>query len=210
MCHSVSQRSHSSLRRTRERQRTRAKGSQGLALLQEFRWGSDHLGGEPLLQWEFIAQVFGACKERGIHTALDTSGYAPWNTIEPVLKHVDLVLYDLKHMDPEIHERCTGASNELVLSNLQKTVHEVRTWIRIPVIPGFNDSDSDIQRIVDFVSPLPVEKVSIIPYHGFGQAKYESMGIEYPVKGTPPPSDDRIGAVCEIVSNVGLTCTVRY
>lgn len=167
-------------------------------------------GGEPLLQSEFVAQVFEACKERGIHTVLDTSGYAPWNVIEPVLKYVDLVLYDLKHIDTETHKRRTGASNELILTNLQKTAHKVRTWIRIPVIPGFNDSDSDIRRIVDFVSPLPVEKVSILPYHGFGQAKYESLGIEYPMKETSPPRDERMSALGKIVSSAGLTCTIKH
>ena len=167
-------------------------------------------GGEPLMQAEFVAQAFEACKEKGIHTALDTTGLAPWETMESVLEHVDLVLYDLKHMDPEIHKRRTGVSNELILSNLQKTAHKIRTWVRIPVIPGFNDSDLDIQQIVDFSATLPVEKVSLLPYHGWAHAKYEALGIEYPMKGSQPPSDERINEICEMVTCARLKCTIQY
>ncbi len=129
---------------------------------------------------------------------METTGYAPWTKLESILQYVDLVLFDLKHMDPEIHKRRTGVSNKLILSNLYKTANKVRTWIRIPVIPGFNDSDLDIQRIVDFVSTLPVEKVSILPYHGWGESKYEALGRIYPMKETQPHSEERVNKICEI------------
>jgi pyruvate formate lyase activating enzyme len=167
-------------------------------------------GGEPLLQWEFVAQVFEACKKRGIHTALDTTGYAAWEQLDAVLNYSDLVLYDVKHMDPEIHLRRTGVSNALILENLSKTARRVRTWIRIPIIPGFNDTDSDLRRIVDYVAALPVEKVSILPYHGWGQAKFEALGSEYPLTEISPPLDERIEEICTIVKSAGFECTVKY
>lgn len=167
-------------------------------------------GGEPLLQWEFVAQVFEACKQRSIHTTLDTTGYAAWEKLDAVLNYTDLVLYDVKHMDSEIHRRRTGVSNELILENLSKTAHRVRTWIRIPIIPTFNDTDSDLRRIIDHVATLPVEKVSILPYHGWGQAKYEALGIEYPLTEISPISDERIEEICTLVTSAGLECTVKY
>lgn len=167
-------------------------------------------GGEPLLQWEFVAQVFKECKAKGIHTTLDTSGYSAWEKMESVLEYVDLVLYDLKHIDPEIHKRQVGKSNKLIISNLQKTTRKVRTWVRIPIIPGFNDSDSHIQRIVDFSSTLPVEKVSILPYHDWGKLKYDALGKEYTIKETQPLSDERLNEIRHMVTTAGLNCTINY
>lgn len=167
-------------------------------------------GGEPLLQWEFVAQAFRACQDKGIHTALDTTGHAPWNIVESVLEHVDLLLYDVKHMDSDIHRRRTGAGNELILSNLERSARKARTWIRVAVVPGFNDSDLDVRRIADFVVPLGVEKVSLLPYHGWGETRYRAMGREYPMKGTTALSDDRMAELCAIVTSVGLKCSVKH
>ena len=167
-------------------------------------------GGEPLAQSEFVAQVLKGLKEKGIHTALDTTGCAPWEKMERVLEYVDLVLFDLKHVDPEIHRQRTGVGNELILRNLQKTAYKTRTWVRVPVIPGFNESDSDIQRIADFCSTLPVEKLSLLPYHGWAEAKYETLGREFPTKDIQPPSDERMKELCEIVTAAGLKCTIKY
>jgi pyruvate formate lyase activating enzyme len=167
-------------------------------------------GGEPLLQWEFVAQVFRACRDKGIHTALDTSGHAPWENLESVLEHVDLALYDVKHMDSDVHRRRTGAGNELILSNLERSARKLRTWIRIAVVPGFNDSDADVRRIADFAFPLGVEKVSLLPYHGWGEARYRAMGREYPMKGANTLSDDRMAELCAIVTTAGLKCTVKH
>jgi pyruvate formate lyase activating enzyme len=167
-------------------------------------------GGEPLLQWEFAAQVFRACRDKGIHTTLDTSGHAPWEHVEAVLEHADLVLYDVKHIDPDIHRQQTGVGNDLILRNLERTARRVRTWIRIAVVPGFNDSDSDVRRIADFVLTLDVEKVSLLPYHGWGEAKYRAMGRGYPMRTTPAPSDERMEQLCAIVTAAGLRCTIKH
>ncbi len=167
-------------------------------------------GGEPLLQREFLGQVLESCKQNGVHTALDTTGYAPWENIESVINYVDLVLFDVKHMDPEIHRHRTGVSNELILGNLQRIASKVKTWVRIPVIPGFNDTDSDILQIADFVSTLGVEKVSLLPYHGLGQAKCEALGREYRMKPASHLSDEQTNRLCQIVKTAGLMCTVKH
>lgn len=164
-------------------------------------------GGEPLFQAEFVLQVFKGCQQKGIHTALDTSGYAAWATFRKVLEYVDLVLYDLKHMNSLTHKQFTGIGNELILSNLKKTAHMRRTWLRFPLIPGFNDSDSDIRDIAKFGSKLPVEKLSILPYHSWGKNKYEQLGRVYPWNATPP-GEERINEVKRIIEDYGLKCTV--
>lgn len=165
-------------------------------------------GGEPLMQLEFVGLLFKACKQRGIHTALDTTGFAPWERINKVLDYVDLALYDLKHMNCEIHKLRTGVSNELILSNIAKTASRVRTWLRIPVIPGFNDSDFDIQQIAEFSHGLAVEKISILPFHSWGESKYERLGLIYRMRGIYPPPEERIKEIREIIESYGLKTAI--
>lgn len=167
-------------------------------------------GGEPLQQWEFVTAVFKQCREKSIHTALETTAHAPWERFEAVLNHLDLLLVDVKHMNPKKHKRYTGVSNKLILDNIQKAVYIVKTWIRVPLIPGFNDSDSDIQEIASFSSKLPVEKVSILPFHKYGEEKYEALGREYIMKDIQLPSKERVEDACNIVKSFGLNCTIKY
>ena len=167
-------------------------------------------GGEPLTQSEFVTQVLKGLKEKGIHTALDTTGFAPWEKMEGVLEYVDLVLFDLKHVDPEIHRQRTGVGNELILHNLQKTAYKAKTWVRVPVIPCFNDSESAIQQIAIFCSTLPVEKLSLLPYHGWAETKYEALGREFLMKAIQSHSDERMKELCEVIMAAGLECTIKY
>lgn len=164
-------------------------------------------GGEPLLQWKFVFQVLKACRQKGIHTVLDTCGYASWAKLNKVLEYTQLVLYDLKHMDSTIHKLMTGVDNKLILSNLEKTARIRRTWLRIPLIPGFSDSDSDIRKMAEFASRLSVEKVSILPYHSWGESKYEELGRVYHWKATPP-SEEQSSKVKQMIEGYGLNCTV--
>jgi pyruvate formate lyase activating enzyme len=163
-------------------------------------------GGEPLLQWKFVLQVFKACQQKGIHTALDTCGYASWAKLIKVLEYVDLVLFDLKHMDPTRHKQMTGVGNKLILSNLEKTAHMRRTWLRIPLIPDFND-DSVLREMAEFASRLPLEKVSILPYHAWGESKYEKLGRVYPWKAYPP-TEEHINEVKQMIEGYGLECNI--
>jgi len=165
-------------------------------------------GGEPLLQWEFVQQVLRQCKEKGIHTALDTCGHVPWSAFEEVLDYVDLVMYDIKLMDPAIHKEGTGVSNELILANLIKVAKRMRTWLRVPIIPGYNDSKSNIESIAKLGAELKVEKISLLPYHGWGEQKYDRLGLDYPYKGMAAPPEEMLQEFKGIIESHGLTVSI--
>lgn len=140
-------------------------------------------GGEPLRQWRFAQELARVAHSHGIHVALDTTGYASWRALSAVLKHVDLVLYDIKHLDATIHQKYTGVSNSRILNNLQMILKEINTkvWIRIPIIPGFNQSEDAISNIGSFLHDLPgpIDKVSLLPFHQYGAGKYSALGRPY-------------------------------
>ena len=145
-------------------------------------------GGEPLMQPEFVYNLLRECKANNFHTTLDTCGYAQWDIMQQVLEYTDLVLYDIKHMDSAEHRRQTGVDNELILSNLEKIkMNETRVWLRCPVIPGFNDSESEIEKVAKFALSLKVEKISLLPYFKYGEQKYEYLGRSYSLKKVSPP-----------------------
>jgi len=161
-------------------------------------------GGEALIQSEFVREVLKKCREKGIHTALDTTGNAPWQDIENVLEYVDLVLQDIKHMDTEMHKKGTGVGNELILENARKIAKSVRIWIRIPLIPDYNDSESNIRNVAEFASHIGAEKVSVLPYHDLGSSKYPKLGRIYPMEGTTPPTEEAVERVRKTIESFGL------
>jgi pyruvate formate lyase activating enzyme len=169
-------------------------------------------GGEPLFQWQFISDLLKECKKKGFHTALDTSGYAPWDVIEKVLEHLDLVLYDIKLIDPVAHRAATGLSNEIILANLKKIAGRKSTWLRYAVIPGYNDSEPTGKEIAAFASSLSIEKVSLLPYHAFGAQKYERLARDYPYPfaDISPPTDEHLQRLAAIFDSFGLDVTIGY
>jgi pyruvate formate lyase activating enzyme len=169
-------------------------------------------GGEPLLQWTFTLELLREAKRRGFHTALDTSGYADWQILDEVLNYADLVLYDVKHLDSAKHQKATGVPNERILDNLQKTVGKRKptVWIRYPVIPRFNDSEEELEELCKLVLILKpsVEKVSLLPYHRFGELKYAAMGKAYLWQGVPTISDERMREFKKLIQSHGLRVDV--
>jgi pyruvate formate lyase activating enzyme len=163
-------------------------------------------GGEPLAQHEFSAGLLRAAKDQGLHTALDTSGHAPWLILEKTLRHVDLVLYDLKHMDPERHAELTGVSNGLILENLRSLDRlGASIWIRIPLIPGLNDDDANLKATGELLSQLEnIERVEILRYHRLAETKYASTGIEYALKGLEPPTEAEAESSRRILLDQGV------
>ncbi len=135
-------------------------------------------GGEPLAQVQFARAILSACRDRRIHTAVDTCGYAEWSELEVVAHLTDLFLYDLKHADGDRHRELTGVSNERILENLQRLDSFGRSiWIRIPVIPGVNDTEDEIAALGEVVRGLTsVEAVHLLMYHRGGEAKREHLG----------------------------------
>lgn len=165
-------------------------------------------GGEPLSQWEFALGLLKECQRKGLHTALDTCGYAPWHTLEKLLAYTDLVLFDVKHLDAAQHRRGTGKSNKLILDNARRTAAKTRTWLRVPLIPGYNDSEENLRGIAKFGLEIGAEKVSLLPYHLWGKPKYAGLGRRYTLKHIPLPSDEMVKQRQEIVESVGTKATI--
>jgi len=118
-------------------------------------------GGEPTHQPEFLKALHTRCQEAGLHTALDTCGLVEWKTLEEVLEHVDLVLFDLKHMDSEAHRNLTGVGNEIILENLERTTKHKLVVVRIPLIPGYTDSKTNIEASGQFLSRIGASMPSV-------------------------------------------------
>lgn len=167
-------------------------------------------GGEPLYQSDFALEILKACHERGINTALETSGYAPWQVISELSRYVNQILFDIKHIDPVKHKRLTGVSNRRILNNLEK-LYRVHSSVifRYPLVPGCNDGKADILTLARYIKGLGyVEKVEIIPYHRYGELKYEMLGKRYRLAGLAPPSSEKITQVCDLIHSQGITCQV--
>lgn len=136
-------------------------------------------GGECLLQAEFVANMLRLIKGEGVATAIDTSGCVPWESIAETIPFCDLYLYDIKVFDPKLHRIYTGMDNTLILDNLTKLSRQEKCiWVRIPVIPGVNDSEKELASIAGFLAPLRgIEEVRLLPYHTLGKSKYETLGM---------------------------------
>ncbi len=137
-------------------------------------------GGEPAMQPAFAREVLREAGRKGLHTAIETCGLAPSVVFEDMLQVTELVIFDLKHADTEAHKRLTGAGNEQILSNLERTVARgIDIVVRIPLIPGCNDSDENIAATAGFLRGLRIDSVEIIPYHDFAPAKYGLLDLDY-------------------------------
>ncbi len=155
--------------------------------------GVTFTGGEPMLQFDFLKALCAAARAAGVHVAVDTSGFAPWEQFAELLPLVDLFLYDLKCMDSERHARLTGVPNELILENLRRLdAAGAKIWVRCPLVPGLNDSDSDLAAIRAFTDTLHhMEKLEVCPYHPLGLEKCTKFGLEprYAEKAQPTSAD---------------------
>ena len=146
------------------------------------RGGVTFSGGECLLQADFVTTVLKKLKEQGVHTAIDTCGRVAWSEIEKTLDVCDLYLYDVKCVTPHLHRAYTGVDNSLILENLQRlsrTGKEI--WVRVPVIPEFNDNVEEMSAIAALLRGLSgVKQVTLMPYHSLGASKYPTLGMTYP------------------------------
>jgi pyruvate formate lyase activating enzyme len=156
-------------------------------------------GGEPTFQTDFAEAVLRACKRRGIHTSLDTSGHIPYDRLHRLLEWTDLVLYDIKHMDLEEHRKRAGVSNELILANAAEVAQRVETWLRVPVIPGYNALDEFFLWLGEFGQRIGARKVCLLPYHEWGRSKFEQLGLSFFNTFKTPSSGDlqHFGSLCE-------------
>lgn len=163
-------------------------------------------GGEPLSHLPALVPLMQYCKQKGYHTALDTSGCAPWSSFEQVLPYTDLVLYDLKLRDNDLHLQYTGQSNKLILENLQRLASlNMPLWIRIPVIPGINDDDHNMKETADLLKPLNVPlEVQLLAYHRVAESKYANLGKEFLLSDTQAPTPESMKSIAAIFEEAGL------
>ncbi|MBP7401956.1 MAG: glycyl-radical enzyme activating protein [Clostridia bacterium] len=162
-------------------------------------------GGEPLSQPAFAAAFLRACRAAGLHTALDTSGAVPWDAFEAVLPHTDLVLYDIKHIDPEAHRTWTGLDNVRILDNLRRLGRAgVPIEVRIPCLPGVNDGDV-LERIAVFLREIPsLTAVRLLPYHDFARSKFAAIGREDTMPRVERPGPEAMAAMRAVMVRHGL------
>jgi pyruvate formate lyase activating enzyme len=181
-----------------------------LVFYEESGGGVTFSGGEPLGQSEFLEELLNDCREKKIHTAVDTSGYVSWGILNKIHSKVDLFLYDLKIMDSERHKKYTGASNELILENLKKlsSIHN-NIFIRFPVIPGINDDDQNLRETGEFLSPLKITQVNLLPYHYIGIDKYRRLGRTYKLVTTQPPSEEKLSEISWVLKKFNLNVKLR-
>ena len=169
-------------------------------------------GGEPLSQPEFSRRFLKACKERSIHTVLDTSGHASWEIMQRALEHTDLVLFDLKHLFPEKHLEGTGAKNDLILENLRRTLRskDTRVWIRIPLIPGYNDASPHLEELARVIKEMRAEKVSLLGFHQWGRSKYRALGRRYPYEEADALPKQALESAKRMMEAHGIEVTIDH
>ena len=167
-------------------------------------------GGEMLFQPEFALDLLQACKANGLNTAVESTAFAPFETIKRLLPYIDTFLMDIKHVDGEKHKRFTGVDNALILENARKlAISGTHLIIRTPVIPGFNDTPEEIRAISKFAATLPgVKEHHLLPYHRLGQDKYAGLGRNYELDGITPPTGDKMKYLLSCAEESGLKCRI--
>jgi len=164
-------------------------------------------GGECLMQIDFAVEVLVRAKELGLHTAIDTSGYIQREALEKTLDVCDLYLYDIKCIDPVLHKEYTGVDNSIIKDNLRFLSDKGKEiWVRVPVIPDFNNSEKEMGAIADLVSSLPsVGQVTLMPYHTLGASKYKTLGLEYSYDTEKRISESELYSFESIFKEHGIT-----
>ena len=171
----------------------------------ESKGGITVSGGEPLLQIDFQDAILKECKEGGIHTAVNTCGYAPYKAFERISDKTDLFLYDTKTMNGKVHKKYTGVSNRPILENLKRLAESGRSiQARFPVIPGINDDQDNIARTAEFLLSCGIRHVSLLPYHRAGIEKYKSLNRAYKLGKIQSPSSEELNLVKEKLETFGL------
>lgn len=167
-------------------------------------------GGEALLQPNFAIPLLKACHESGINTAIETTGYASFETIEQYLANLDYVMMDIKHINSAKHKAFTGKDNGIILENAKKIAASgADLTVRVPVIPGFNNTKEEIRSIAEFAGSLNgVRKLHLLPYHRFGEDKYKGLGRKYLLEGTEVNDNALMEELLHEAEKSGLSCQI--
>lgn len=167
-------------------------------------------GGEPLLQAAFVTETLQLLRSEGVHTALDTSGFAEWEDLRDAAAHASIILYDLKVIDDDRHKFATGVSNRSILRNLTAlcSLHS-NVRIRIPVIPGVNDDSANLEATAAFLRPLRgITQVDLLPYHPTGELKFSRVGLTSSMQGAVAPSVERLDFLAAPIRETGIPTTI--
>ena len=179
--------------------------------MEESGGGVTFSGGEPLQQHEFLLEMLQACHAEGIHTAVDTSGFASWSVLEKVAQYTDLFLYDLKLIEDTAHKHFTGVSNQLILSNLQRLLESgANMRIRIPFVEGATFTDKNIDETLDFLNALAIkpEAIDLLPYHNTASHKYDRMKMVNEFNGVKSLNKGELTDVRERLESAGFSVKI--
>lgn len=165
-------------------------------------------GGEPLYQPDFTRELLKKSKEKGISTVLDTTGYAKWEVIEDILKYTDMVLLDIKHMDPAKHLEGTGVPNNIILENAKLIAEKCETRISLPLVPGFNDSYENLTATAEFFKTIRIAWVDILPLHSLASSKYEYLGLNSPYPEIGVIKKEEVNKARDIFIQYGFKTTI--
>nr|WP_066821907.1 trans-4-hydroxy-L-proline dehydratase activase [Clostridium tepidiprofundi] len=162
-------------------------------------------GGEPLQQHEFLSYMLDECRKKGIHTAVDTSGFTSWDILSKIADKTDLFLYDIKHMDDDKHKKYTGVSNKIILDNLKKlSLRHNNISVRMPIIPDINDDYENLNRTKEFLSTINVTQINLLPYHKIGIDKYNRIFKEYKLLNIEEPSKEKMSEILKSFCELGI------
>jgi pyruvate formate lyase activating enzyme len=168
-------------------------------------------GGEPLFQAEFLLAVLAKCRSHYMHTTVETCGHVDTDVLMEVLKWTDAMFIDVKHMDSAVHRSGTGAGNEVILQNIEATAAagwDGRLIIRVPIVPGYNDTVGNLRATAAFMAGLKLREVNLLPFHRLGHSKYEQLGLDYEYTRVPTPSREALRSYQRIFEAAGLQCYV--
>ena len=183
---------------------------QDIDFYEESGGGMTLSGGEVLQQMDFAVALIDAARAEGIHTAVETTGFAAPERFRSFLPHPDLYLFDFKHYDRELHRRYTGVYNDVIVENLRAVVAAGKPVIaRIPVIPHFNVGISHARGLSRALSEIGVREVHLLPFHQFGEKKYEELGIEYEWKGVKQLHPEALERYRQVFLDAGLDCSFK-
>ncbi|MCU0361942.1 MAG: glycyl-radical enzyme activating protein [Bacteroidales bacterium] len=167
-------------------------------------------GGEPLMQAAFLEEAMKLLRENGYHTAVDTSGYARSDDFLRIMPYTSMFLFDLKHLDDEKHIQYTGVSNRLILENLDMLARSGKEiYVRIPVIPGYNDDQDHLGRLRDYIASSRgnITRINLLPFHRTGSAKYKKFNLQYRMGDLVKPSPERMKEIRHFMQDSG--CRVK-
>ncbi len=166
-------------------------------------------GGEPTMQTEFICDLFKCVKEKGIHTAMETCGYCESKEFRRAIEYCDMILFDIKHTDSDMHKKFTGVRTEWIMENL-KTAQQMQKdiIIRIPLIPNVNDSDENLHRTAQIAKEVGAREIHILPFHQAGESKWDSLGREYECESWQLPEEELLKHAEDILKESGIIVNI--